>query len=79
MSWGGEEGCWEGSCQKDSGVSQTQHSCIFEPEMQRNLESQSLGGLEFWRPSPLWDMTLGVLHCCPARSQSLHLMSVRMS
>ena len=28
-----------GSCQKDSGISQTQHPCILEPEMQRNLRN----------------------------------------
>lgn len=38
---------------EDSGISQTQHPRILEPEMQRNLESQDLRGLEFWSLSTL--------------------------
>ena len=43
-----------GSCQKDSGISQTQHPCILEPEMQRNL-----------RNSEGWNS--GVFEPCAAR------------
>lgn len=38
-----------GSCQKDSGISQTQHPCILEPEMQRNLRN-SAGTVESLNP-----------------------------
>jgi len=39
-----------GSCQKDSGISQTQHPCILEPEMQRISETQRAGILESLNP-----------------------------
>lgn len=48
-----------GSCQKDSGISQTQHPCILEPEMQRNLrnsEGWNCGVFE-----PCWGQDAGVL------------------